>query len=78
MAEAVVDIRDCDFSNQDLSGKVFSGVLMRGADLTSSKVVGSQFARADAQVRAVMLLMLICKMPWVWQRNYTVYSSLLL
>ncbi|GBF92304.1 hypothetical protein Rsub_05506 [Raphidocelis subcapitata] len=49
MAEAVVDVRDCDFSNQDLSGKVFSGVLMRGANLTNVKVVGSQFARADAQ-----------------------------
>jgi uncharacterized protein YjbI with pentapeptide repeats len=29
--------------------QVFSGVLMRGANLSGSKVVGSQFARADAQ-----------------------------
>lgn len=49
MVEAIVDVRNCDFSNKDLSGKVFSGVLMRGANLSGSKVVGSQFARADAQ-----------------------------
>jgi uncharacterized protein YjbI with pentapeptide repeats len=39
----------CDFSNQNLSGKVFSGVLLQGANLSNSKVVGSQFARAQAQ-----------------------------
>ena len=39
----------CDFSNQDLSGKVFSGVLLQGANLSNTKVVGSQFARAQAQ-----------------------------
>jgi hypothetical protein len=39
----------CDFSNKDLSGKVFSGVLLQGADLSNTKVVGSQFARAQAQ-----------------------------
>lgn len=39
----------CDFSNQDLSGKVFSGVLLQGANLSNTKVIGSQFARAQAQ-----------------------------
>lgn len=39
----------CDFSNKDLSGKVFSGVLLQGANLSNTKVVGSQFARAQAQ-----------------------------
>ena len=29
MTEALVDIRNCDFSNMDLSGKVLSGVLMQ-------------------------------------------------
>mgnify|MGYP006973273435 CR=1 FL=1 len=29
MTEALVDIRNCDFSNLDLSGKVLSGVLMQ-------------------------------------------------
>lgn len=42
-------VAGCDFSNQDLSGKVFSGVLLQGADLSNTKVVGSQFARAQAQ-----------------------------
>jgi uncharacterized protein YjbI with pentapeptide repeats len=32
-----------------LSGKVFSGVLLQGADLSNTRVVGSQFARAQAQ-----------------------------
>jgi hypothetical protein len=39
----------CDFSGQDLSGKVFSGVMLQGANLANAKVVGSQFARADAK-----------------------------
>lgn len=29
MTEALVDIRGCDYSNKDLSGKVLSGVLMQ-------------------------------------------------
>uniref|UniRef100_A0A383WPB0 Pentapeptide repeat-containing protein n=1 Tax=Tetradesmus obliquus TaxID=3088 RepID=A0A383WPB0_TETOB len=49
MTEAIVDVRGCDFSNQDLSGKVFSAVMLQGANLANSKVVGSQFARADAK-----------------------------
>jgi uncharacterized protein YjbI with pentapeptide repeats len=49
MAEANVDIRSCDYSNKDLSGKVLSGVNMQGADFTNSKLVGSQMARADAK-----------------------------
>jgi uncharacterized protein YjbI with pentapeptide repeats len=28
---------------------VFSGVMLQGADLSNSKVIGSQFARAQAQ-----------------------------
>jgi uncharacterized protein YjbI with pentapeptide repeats len=49
MVEAIVDIRGCDFSNTDLSGKVFSGVMLQSANLSNSKVIGSQFARADAR-----------------------------
>lgn len=32
MTEAIVDIRGCDYSNKDLSGKVLSGVLMQVGD----------------------------------------------
>ena len=49
MVEAIVDIRGCDFSNKDLSGKVFSGVMLQSANLSNSKVINSQFARADAR-----------------------------
>lgn len=49
MEEAYVDVRDCDFSNLDLSGKVFSGVLMRGADFSGSSFVGVEMARVDAK-----------------------------
>ena len=58
---AVSAIAVCFFQtrNQDTSQdmpapslrQVFSGVLMRGANLSNTKIVGSQMARADAQVR---------------------------
>jgi uncharacterized protein YjbI with pentapeptide repeats len=41
--------KGCDFSGLDLSGKVFSAVKLQGANLKDAKVVGSQFARAEAQ-----------------------------
>lgn len=40
MDEAFVDVRGCNYSNSDLTNKVFSGVLMRGADFANSKFVG--------------------------------------
>jgi uncharacterized protein YjbI with pentapeptide repeats len=49
MEEAYVDVRGCNYSNLDLTGKVFSGVLMRGANCSRSKFVGVEFARADAK-----------------------------
>ncbi|KAG2441713.1 hypothetical protein HXX76_003329 [Chlamydomonas incerta] len=49
MVEAIVDVRDCDFSGKNLSGKVMSGVILEGADFTGAKFVGSQFARANAR-----------------------------
>jgi uncharacterized protein YjbI with pentapeptide repeats len=42
MDEAFVDVRGCDYSNKDLTSKVFSGVLMRGANFANSKFVGVQ------------------------------------
>lgn len=48
MVEAIVDVRECDFSNQDLSGKVMSGVVLQRANFSGAKFTGSQFARADA------------------------------
>lgn len=45
----ILALAGCDFSGQDLSGKVFSGVMLQGANLANVKVVGSQFARADAK-----------------------------
>lgn len=41
MDEAFVDVRGCDYSNIDLTKKVFSGVLMRGANFANSKFVGN-------------------------------------
>lgn len=49
MAEAVVDIRGCDYSNLDLKGKVLSGVKMQDSNFSGSNLVGLQFARAQAQ-----------------------------
>lgn len=49
MDEAFVDVRGCDYSNLDLTDKVFSGVLMRSANFSNSKFVGVEFARADAK-----------------------------
>ncbi|GFR49798.1 hypothetical protein Agub_g11736, partial [Astrephomene gubernaculifera] len=49
MVEAIVDVRECDFSGKDLSGKVMSGVILERADFTGAKFVGSQFARANAR-----------------------------
>ncbi|MEW5316140.1 MAG: hypothetical protein WDW38_007526 [Sanguina aurantia] len=49
MTEALVDVRNCDFSNLNLSGKVMSGVQLQGANFKNAKLVGSQFARADAR-----------------------------
>ena len=40
MDEAFVDVRGCDYSKMDLTSKVFSGVLMRGANFANSKFVG--------------------------------------
>ncbi|KXZ52623.1 hypothetical protein GPECTOR_9g668 [Gonium pectorale] len=49
MVEAIVDVRECDFSGKNLSGKVMSGVILERADFTGAKFVGSQFARANAR-----------------------------
>lgn len=49
MVEAIVDVRECDFSGKDLSGKVMSGVILERADFTGAKFIGSQFARANAR-----------------------------
>ncbi|GLI66590.1 hypothetical protein VaNZ11_010510 [Volvox africanus] len=49
MVEAIVDVRECDFSGKDLSGKVMSGVILERADFTGARFVGSQFARANAR-----------------------------
>ncbi|GIL88705.1 hypothetical protein Vretifemale_16616 [Volvox reticuliferus] len=49
MVEAIVDVRECDFSGKDLSGKVMSGVILERADFTGVRFVGSQFARANAR-----------------------------
>lgn len=49
MDEAFVDVRGCDYSGQDLSTKVFSGVLMRGANFANCKFTGVEFARVDAK-----------------------------
>lgn len=48
MVEALVDARLCDFSSQDLTRKVLSGVLMQGANFSNSNLSGIQMARADA------------------------------
>lgn len=48
MSEALVDVRNCDFSNKDLSKKVLSGVLLSGADFSSAKLTGIQMSRAIA------------------------------
>lgn len=47
--QAFVDVRNCDYSNLNLKTKVFSGVLMRGANFENSTFVGDEFARADAK-----------------------------
>jgi len=47
--EGFVDIRDCDFSNLDLSSKIFSGVIMERANLNGARVVGTEMSRADAR-----------------------------
>lgn len=49
MTEANVDIRGCDFSNLDLSKKVFSGVMMQRTDLHGTRLVGVEMARANAK-----------------------------
>ncbi|GLC43697.1 hypothetical protein PLESTB_000409300 [Pleodorina starrii] len=49
MVEAIVDVRECDFSGKDLSGKVMSGVILERADFSGVKFIGSQFARANAR-----------------------------
>eukprot|EP00887_Chlorella_sp_A99_P005293 scaffold1.g5293.t1 len=49
MVEAVVDVRGCNYSGKDLGSKVLSGVMMQGADFSNTRLVGIQFARAQAQ-----------------------------
>jgi len=49
MTEALVDVRDCDFSGKDLRAKVMSGVLLQGADFSNAKMTGIQMSRADAR-----------------------------
>jgi len=49
MDEALVDIRGCDFHGEDLSTKVFSGVLMDRANLEGSRLVGVEMSRAIAR-----------------------------
>mmetsp|Transcript_42098 Transcript_42098/g.105612 ORF Transcript_42098/g.105612 Transcript_42098/m.105612 type:complete len:244 (+) Transcript_42098:277-1008(+) len=49
MDEALVDVRGCDFHGQDLSSKVFSGVLMDGINLQDARLVGVEMSRAIAR-----------------------------
>jgi uncharacterized protein YjbI with pentapeptide repeats len=60
MDEAFVDVRGCDYSNKDLTSKVFSGVLMRGANFANSKFVGAQASHHSTCTcwRDVMYLLL--------------------
>ncbi|MEW5300466.1 MAG: hypothetical protein WDW36_003396 [Sanguina aurantia] len=46
MTEALVDVRNCDFSNLNLSGKVMSGVQLQGANFKNAKLVGSHDTNA--------------------------------
>ncbi|KAG1678749.1 hypothetical protein FOA52_012788 [Chlamydomonas sp. UWO 241] len=47
MAEATVDVRDCDFTGAVLDTKVLSGVLMSGARCEGCSIRGTEAARAD-------------------------------
>mmetsp|Transcript_19530 Transcript_19530/g.34839 ORF Transcript_19530/g.34839 Transcript_19530/m.34839 type:complete len:239 (+) Transcript_19530:153-869(+) len=49
MDEALVDVRGCDFRGEDLSTKVFSGVLMDGINLENARLVGVEMSRAIAR-----------------------------
>ena len=52
MDEAFVDVRGCDYSIMNLRSKVFSGVLMRGANFANSIFVGVQLAGCVASLQA--------------------------
>ena len=48
LPEAVLDLKGCDYSGQDLTGKILSGVVATGADFSNAKIVGAEMSRAKA------------------------------
>ena len=48
LPEAVLDLKGCDYSGADLTGKILSGVVATGADFSNAKIVGAEMSRAKA------------------------------
>ena len=48
LPEAVLDLAQCDYSGQDLTGRVLSGVIASNANFEGAKIVRTEMSRAQA------------------------------
>jgi len=49
LPEATLDLSKCDYRGKDLSNKVFSGAIIKGADFSGGKLVNIEMSRTRAQ-----------------------------
>jgi len=49
LPEATLDLSRCDYRGKDLTNKVFSGAIIKGADFSGSKLVNIEMSRTRAQ-----------------------------